>query len=124
LRAQRGNCGVSDFKKGLPYLEHDEAGPYVMGYRVAPNCDGETYGDIKIRRCPVAGANLVSNIVSDYWVHKKGLYSLEHTHPNPSIAFLDAISYYETTYSIYEARVQKQTIEEFKNGNNTKQNRN
>lgn len=120
MRTLRGNCGASDFKKGLPYLEQDQDGPYVMGYRVAPNCDGETYGDLKIRRCPVAGANLVSSIVSDYWVHKKGLYSLEHTHPNPSIAFLEAMSYYESTYSLYEERVQKQHLEELKNGNNTK----
>jgi len=91
-----------------------------MGYRIAPNCDGDTYGDLKIRQCPVALANLVSPIVDAYHKHKAGLFSLDSTHPNPSIAFLDAVSYYDTIHSIYEARKHKEQMEEIQNGNRTK----
>lgn len=88
-----------------------------MGYRVAPNCDGESFGDLKIRRCPVAFSNQVSPLIDAYWKLKQGLLKLEHIFPNPTVAIFEFFSYYERQQNILESRLHKERLEELKHGN-------
>jgi hypothetical protein len=87
-----------------------------MGYRVAPDSD-EIYSELKIRSCPVALANRCSTIVDAYYRHKQGLFDLSLTYPQPSVAILQAFDILDTNMKILENRLQKQRMEDIKNGN-------
>jgi hypothetical protein len=115
LRNLRGNCG-GPFKKGLPLLQHDEEGGFVPGYRVAPDC-GEDYSDLKIRSCPVAGANRLSSIIQAYHRHRAGLIKISETYPKPSCALLEAIDvlHSNTEEAIYRAH--QRSMKEARHGN-------
>lgn len=111
----RGNCGEGSFKKGLPYLEEDDEGLFVMGYRVAPDC-GDDFAEEKIRTCPVALSNRVSPIVEAFFRHKNGTFPLEKFYPQPTIALLQAVDMLEYTQKALEKKLHDQHLQEIKNG--------
>ena len=88
LRAQRGSCG-GPFKQGLPLVQEDEEGRFVEGFRVCPD-SGEDFSDLKIRSCPVAGANRMASIIVSYRRHQSGLLSIERAYPKPTCAIIEA----------------------------------
>lgn len=97
-------------------METDDDGNFVMGYRVAPDC-GDAFSDEKIRRCPVALANKASPIVESYYRHKNGLYPLEKSYPNPTIALLQSIDLLEYNQKSLEMKLHEKHLQEMKNGN-------
>ena len=114
LREKRGNCGGA-FKDNLPMIQRDTDGLYVPGYRVAPD-SGVEYSDLRIRSCPVAGANQLSSIISAYQRHRSGLYPISVSHPAPSCALVEAVDtlHYHTEAAKY--RAQQRAAEESKYG--------
>ncbi len=114
MREKRGSCGGS-FKKDLPYVEEDEEGLYVPGYRIAPGSD-ESYSELKIRSCPVANANIASPIVNAYYRHEKGILSLKDSYPNPTCAIVEAFDYLSYANQTLKNHLQKQAMEEHSNG--------
>lgn len=100
----------------MPYLEEDDDGSlFIMGYRIAPDSD-ESYSDLKIKRCPVAGANQCTPLLESYHRHKDGLFDLSSTYPNPSVALLQCFDILDYNYKLLENRIQKRKLEEMKNG--------
>jgi hypothetical protein len=114
LRQLRGNCGES-FKKGLPYLDQDELGFFIPGYRVAPNCNAE-YADLKIRSCPVALSNLIAPITQAYFRQVNGLFNLKDVYPSPSCAIVEAIDLLHYHYQELKNKIAQDAIEDRKNG--------
>jgi len=115
LRDLRGNCGETPFQRGLPYLDEDEEGLFVPGFRIAPDSD-EAFSELKIRTCPVADSNKCASIVEAYHRHKSGFFDLSKTFPTPSLAVLEAFDILELHYKLLENRLHQRRIEEIKNG--------
>ena len=87
-RRLRGNCG-GYFKKGVRHGQEDEKGRvYVMGYRIAPDCD-PVWGDNRFYTCPVAGANQSANVLNYYYQQKNNIIKITDLIPSPTPAFLD-----------------------------------
>lgn len=99
----------------MPYLEEDDEGYYMMGFRIAPDSD-ESYSELKIRTCPVAVANKCSSLINAYNRHKQGLFDLKETYPNPSIALIEAFDILDYNHKLLENRIHKRQLEEMKNG--------
>ena len=114
LRNKRGGCGGA-FKEDLPMVQRDEHGLYIPGYRVAPD-SGAEYSDLRIRSCPVAGANRLASIISAYHRHKSGLYPISVSHPTPSCALVEAIDTLHYHTESAQSRAQQRAIEESKHG--------
>ncbi len=100
----------------MPYLEEDDEGYFVPGYRIAPGSD-ESYSELKIRSCPVALANLASPIVNAFYRHEKGIYPLKDSYPNPTCAIVEAFDYLSYTNQTLKNHLQKQAMEDSLNGN-------
>lgn len=100
----------------MPYLDEDDDGFFVMGYRVAPDC-GDDFAEEKIRRCPVALANRVSPITEAFFRHKAGNFSLEKFYPNPTIALLQGVDVLEYNQRALERKLHEKHLQEMKNGN-------
>ena len=97
-------------------LQIDEEGPYLPGYRVAPDC-GENYSDLKIRSCPVASSNKLASIIQAYHRHRAGLAEITHTYPNPSCALLEAVDVLHSNTEEAMHRAQERAIKESRSGN-------
>jgi hypothetical protein len=100
----------------LPYLEQDDQGLFIPGYRVAPNC-GSEYADFKIRSCAVALSNMVAPITQAYFRHINGLFDLKNSYPNPSCAIVEAMDLLHYHYQQLKNKITEEQIEESKNGN-------
>ena len=96
-------------------LQIDEEGPYLPGYRVAPDC-GENYSDLKIRSCPVASSNRLASIIQAYHRHRAGLAKITHTYPKPSCALLEAVDVLHSNTEEAHFRAQERAMRETQNG--------
>jgi len=104
----RGNCGGA-FKKGVKHGIEDENGRvYVPGYRIAPDSDPD-WGDYHFYSCPVAGANQSASILNYYHYTKNNMISIIDVIPNPTPAFLDAISVLINASDLRDLRIKKQS---------------
>ncbi len=97
-------------------LQADEQGPYLPGYRVAPDC-GEDYSNLKIRSCPVASANRLASIIQAYHRHRTGLAEITHTYPKPTCALLEAVDVLHSNTEEAHYRSQERMMKEAKHGN-------
>ncbi len=114
MRQLRGNC-EGEFQKGLPYLDQDELGYFIPGYRVAPDCSAD-YSDLKIRKCPVALSNMVAPITQAYFRQVNGLFDLKDVYPLPSCAIVEAIDLLHYHYQELKNKLAQDAIEDRKNG--------
>ena len=95
--------------------QRDERGLFVPGYRVAPDC-GEEFSDLKIRSCPVAGANKMAPIINAYNRHRSGLFNLNLSYPKPSCAVVEAMDILHNNRESAHYRAQERALKESSNG--------
>ena len=97
--------------QGLPLAQRDEAGLYVPGYRVAPNC-GSDFSELKVRSCPIADANRLAPLISVYHRHRQGLGSIATSYPRPTCAIIEALDVLHASTEEMIARQREQSLQE------------
>jgi len=82
-----------------------------MAYRIAPDSD-PSWGDQRVRRCPIADMNRLSPMVSSYRAHCAGLGSLRDFYREPSCAVIDLWTELHTQTELMKARARQRAHEE------------
>jgi len=93
----------------LPLVQEDEEGRFIEGFRVCPD-SGEDFSDLKIRSCPVAGANRMASIIVSYRRHQSGLLSIEQAYPKPTCAIIEAFETLHINSESAQIRAQERAM--------------
>ena len=100
---------------GLSWLKRDEEGAYVMAHRIATDCD-PSWGEQKVRRCPIADANRLAPLAQTYQAHRAGLGSLWDFYKSPSCAVVEYWTELHHQTELMRARVRERAAEEARHG--------
>ncbi len=86
-----------------------------MAYRIAPDSDA-SWGDTRVRRCPVADVNRLAPIIEGYHQHRAGLLSLREGYPAPSCAVVDLWTVLHQQTELMLSRSRERAAEETRHG--------